>query len=176
MVSSDMSHKAQGPSPLHSNKLSGKLLIVSITNHLYSRSTPGQGGAVLHPDADTSLASLQFTNSSMDGLSLDQVVQQIDKNMTSSMDTCDGKDGVRHSTPAQLLSASDSEIGGRPGRDRENGQRDGGLGGSEGVLELVGRELKPLVKSGIKLSHKVPITAAKAKTKSKVRNYNEKDF
>ncbi len=124
-------------------------------------------------DADTSLASLQFTESSMDGLSLEQVVQQIDRNMaglSSSMEGCDGR--VKHSTPL-VSSNSDSCVRG----DRGLGKGHGGLGGSGpgGVLELVGREVRPRFKSGIKPAHKVSVPVAKAKTKTKVRNYNNKD-
>ena len=73
----------------------------------------------LRLDTDTSLASLQFTeSSSLEGLSLDQVVEILDKNLgdMSALDTVrSGRGRMRHSTPDRAGSA---------------------------VLELVGREVK----------------------------------
>ena len=132
-------------------------------------------------DADTSFPSLQFTESSMDGFSLDQVVQQIDRNMPelSSLDGSDIHDGLRHSTP-QFTGASNSEaeVGGcalvnKRGKNDDLGRAKSDVGGSGGALELVGREVKCQVRSGVKTLYKAPPAVVMRKTK--VRNYNEKN-
>ena len=114
----------------------------------------------------------------MDGLSLEQVVQQIDRNMTdlSAMEDHGCKSEVKHSTP-QLSSADDGvredDVGGKDDLGKESGV----LGGSQGgVLELVGHKVKPQPKSGTKSSsQKMPAFATKTKSKTKVRNYNKRN-
>ena len=137
----------------------------------------GLDGATSQLHADTSLASLLFTDSSMDGLSLEQVVQQIDRNMTelsTSTEACDGSGEAKHSTPQQ----SRCSLERASGRQRGGGcNGEEGLDKSEGVLELVGREVKPQVRSGVRAwSHRVPTAPAATKAKRRVRNYNNKDL
>lgn len=125
-----------------------------------------------HPklDTDTSLASLHFTESSsmsMDGMSLEQVVQLLDRNLgeLSPLDAHSSKRRVRHSTPDTAC----------------NGGNDGG------GLELVGREVKTHVKTGAKTNRRTTAIRAGNKIKVKsgteknakkghVRNYNREDF
>ena len=53
-------------------------------------------------ETDTSLPSLKFTEeSSMDGMSLEQVVDLLDKNI-AELSPCVTKRSVRHSTPEKL--------------------------------------------------------------------------
>lgn len=128
----------------------------------------GVSSPSLH-DVDTSLVSLQFTESSMDGLSLEQVVQQIDRNLTdiSSVEGKSSKARVRHSTP-QLSDAHNSDGGVNAGSIGDL-QREKNI---YATLELVGHEVKPQVKSGIKQI--APAFARTTKSKSKVRNYNKR--
>ena len=133
--------------------------------------------------ADTSLASLLFTDSSMDAFSLEQVVQQIDRNLTelsTSTEAGDSRGGARHSTPHQSHHSSE-----RVGSTlREGGGYDddgeGDLGECESGLELVGKGMKPQARNGGRVwSHRVPAaptTTTAVKAKRRVRNYNNKDL
>ena len=94
----------------------------------------------------------------MEGMSLEQVVALLDKNLgeLSAHDVSTCKRRVRHSTPDPVGGASNHGEG----------------------LELVGREMKTHVRSGVKNPHKPASSRMEMKTgpshKGKVRNYNRK--